>query len=516
LTHRPNPRWTLAVAILGSSMAFLDGTVVGVALPVMQRELSMSVGLAQWIVEAYSLMLASLVLVGGALGDRLGRSRVYLVGVALFALASIACGLAPNAFVLVAARAVQGVGAALLVPGSLSLISAAYDDTTRGAAIGTWSAFSAITGAVGPVAGGWVVAHASFRWLFFFNVPLAVVVIVLSRRHVVETRDDQAPATMDWPGGALATLGLGLVVYALVDSADPAGARHMVPLLVLGLMVLVAFVVAESRGRAPMVHLALFRSRNFAGTNLLTLLLYAALGGAFFFLPFNLIQVQGYSPSAAGAALLPLVLLVGAMSRAMGGLVSRLGARPLLVVGPLSAAAGFALLARPAIGGSYWSTFFPAVVVLGVGMGVTVAPLTAAVMGAVESRHAGVASGINNAVARAAGLLAIAALGVVMTSRFGAVLDARLAGMALPPAVSSVIEAERAKLAGADLSTVTDPALRASLRLAVFDAYVAAFRDAMRVCAGLAAVGAVVAAVLVEGKQPPRLASMLPQNPEAR
>jgi EmrB/QacA subfamily drug resistance transporter len=515
LTHRANPRWTLAVAILGSSMAFLDGTVVAVALPVMQRELSMSVGLAQWIVEAYSLMLASLVLVGGALGDRLGRSRVYLAGVALFALASIACGLAPNALVLVAARAVQGIGAALLVPGSLSLISAAYDDTTRGAAIGTWSAFSAITGAVGPIAGGWVVAHASWRWLFFFNVPLAVVVIVLSRRHVVDTRDDQAPATMDWPGAALATLGLGLVVYALVDSADAAGARRMVPLLVLGLVTLVAFVLAESRGRAPMVHLALFRSRTFAGTNLLTLLLYAALGGAFFFLPFNLIQVQGYSPAEAGAALLPLVLLVATMSRAMGGLVARVGARPLLVVGPLSAAAGFALLARPSIGGSYWGTFFPAILTLGVGMGVTVAPLTAAVMGAVESRHAGVASGINNAVARTAGLLAIAALGAVLTSRFGAVLDARLAAMALPPAISAVVEAERAKLAGADLSSVMDPALRASLRSALFDAYVAAFRDAMRVCAGLAAVGAVVAAVLVDGKRPPRLSSMSPQNPEA-
>src|ERR1700722_19595231 len=223
-------RWTLAVAILGSSIAFLDGTVVAVALPVMQRELSMSVGIAQWIVEAYSLMLASLVLVGGALGDRLGRSRVYLAGVSLFALASIACGLAPNALVLVAARAVQGIGAALLVPGSLSLISAAYDDTTRGAAIGTWSAFSAITGAVGPIAGGWVVAHASWRWLFFFNVPLAVVVILLARRYVVETRDDAAPLTMDWAGAALATLGLGLVVYALVDSESAAGARRMVPL----------------------------------------------------------------------------------------------------------------------------------------------------------------------------------------------------------------------------------------------------------------------------------------------
>jgi EmrB/QacA subfamily drug resistance transporter len=502
-----DPRWTLAVAILGSSIAFLDGTVVAVALPVMQRELTMTVGQAQWVVEAYSLMLASLVLVGGALGDRLGRSRVYLAGVTLFALASVVCGLAPDALVLVSARAVQGVGAALLVPGSLSLISAAYDDETRGAAIGTWSAFSAITGAVGPVVGGWVVTHASWRWLFFFNVPLAATVVVLARRHVVETRDDQAPSTMDWLGAALATLGLGLVVYALVDSSGAAGARRMVPLLILGLLILLAFVAVEWRGRAPMVHLSLFRSRTFSGTNLLTLLLYAALGGAFFFLPFDFIQVQGYSPAAAGGALVPLVLLVAGMSRGVGALVPRLGARPLLVVGPLVAAAGFALMARPTTptpGASYWSTFFPAIVVLGTGMGLTVAPLTTAVMGAVESRHAGVASGINNAVARAAGLLAIAALGVLLTHRFDAVLDARLQGMALPSQVSGVVDVERAKLAGADLSSVLDPGLRQELRGAFVDAYVAAFREVSLVCAGLAAVGALLAGLLVQDARKPR------------
>ncbi len=496
-----DPRWTLAVAILGSSIAFLDGTVVSVALPVMQRELSMTVGLAQWIVEAYSLMLASLVLVGGALGDRLGRRRVYLAGVTVFALASVVCGLAPDALVLVGARAVQGMGAAMLVPGSLSLISAAYDDDTRGAAIGTWSAFSAITGAVGPVAGGWVVAHASWRWLFFFNVPLAAAVVLLSRAHVVETRDDDASPTMDWLGAALATAGLGLVVYALVDSVDAAGARRMVPLLAVGLLALGACVGAGARGRAPMVRLSLFRSRTFSGANLLTLLLYAAIGGAFFFLPFDLIQVQGYSPAAAGAALLPVVLLVAGMSRAVGALAARVGPRPLLVVGPLVAAAGFALLARPTTGGSYWATFFPAIVVLGTGMGLTVAPLTAGVMGAVEARHSGVASGINNAVARAAGLLAIAALGVLLTARFDAVLDGRLTAMSLPAAAERVVEAERGRLAGADLSAVTEPAVREQLQRAFFAAYVAGFRAVMLVCAGLSALGALLAGALVAGKR---------------
>ena len=482
-------------------MAFLDATVVAVALPVMQRELSMSVGLAQWVVEAYALMLASLVLVGGALGDRLGRSRVYLVGVALFALASAACGLAPDALVLVAARAVQGVGAALLVPGSLSLISAAYDDTTRGAAIGTWSAFSAITGAVGPVAGGWVVAHASWRWLFFFNVPS----LRWSSRSRVATSSRRATTRRRrrWTGPAPRWRRWVWAWWSTRSWTRPTPRVHgaWCRCSSLGLLTLVAFVVVEARGRAPMVHLSLFRSRTFAGTNLLTLLLYAALGGAFFFLPFDLIQVQGYSPAAAGAALLPFVLLLAAMSRCDGGAggaprergrcwwwapwVPRRGSR--CWRGRPSVDRTGARSSRPS-SSSAW------------GWGVTVAPLTAAVMGAVESRHAGVASGINNAVARAAGLLAIAALGVMLTSRFDAVLDLRLAAMALPPSVSAVVEAERGKLAGANLSAVMDPAVRASLRAALFDAYVAAFREAMLVCAGLAAVGAVVAGVLVDGK----------------
>lgn len=492
---------TLLVAILGSSMAFLDGTVVTVALPVMQRQLAMSVSVAQWVVEAYALMLASLVLVGGALGDRLGRRSVYLAGIVLFAAASAGCGLAPGPVVLIVARAVQGVGAALLVPGSLALISAAYPEKLRGSAIGTWSASSAITGAIGPVAGGWVVGHASWRWLFFFNVPVALAVVVLARRNVAESRDDEAPRSMDWVGASLVTAGLGLVVYALIESSgSPAEGRTLL-LLGLGLATLVVFVVVEARRVEPMVRLSLFRSRTFSGTNLLTLFLYAALGGAFFFLPFDLIQVEGYSPAGAGAALLPFVLLVSVMSRGAGGLAARVGARPLLVVGALASAAGFALLARPTTGGSYWSTFFPGMVVLGLGMGLAVAPLTTAVMGSVDVRHAGVASGINNAVARAAGLLAIAALGAIMTSRFGAALDERLSGMSLPPSVAEIVAVERGKLAGADLSAPMDPGLRAVLREAFVEAYVGAVRTVLLACAGLAVLGAVFAGLLVDAKR---------------
>jgi EmrB/QacA subfamily drug resistance transporter len=492
-------RWALAVAILGSSMAFLDGTVVNVALPVMQGDLRATVDEAQWVVEAYALLLASLVLVGGAAGDRLGRRRVFSWGVVLFAAASAGCGLAPTVGLLIVARAIQGIGAALLVPGSLSLISAAYPEGERGTAIGTWSAFSAITAAVGPVAGGWVVAHASWRWLFFFNLPLAAAVVGLAAARVEETRDEDAPAGMDLAGASLATAGLGLVVYALIESERNGGlgSTRTAALLLLGGLSLAAFAAAEARQAAPMVPLSLFRSRTFAGANLLTLLLYAALGGALFFVPFNLIQVQHYSPAAAGASLLPFILLISSLSRWAGALAARWGPRPLLLAGPLVASVGFALLAIPTRGGVYWTTFFPGVAVLGLGMSLTVAPLTTAVMGAVDPRHAGVASGINNAVSRAAGLLAVAGLGVLLLARFNHVLDGRLSGLSLSSAVASAVEAERNRLAGADFSAF-DPGVREALREAFDVAYVAAFRAVMIAGALLAALGALAGLSLVE------------------
>ncbi len=496
-------RGALVVAVLGSSMAFLDSTVVNVALPVMQRELGASVTVVQWIVEAYALFLAALVLVGGALGDRLGRRRVFLAGVALFALASIGCGASPTGEVLIVMRGVQGVGAALLVPGSLALISAAYDNKEeRGAAIGTWSAFSAITAAIGPVAGGWVVAHGSWRWLFFFNVPIAAIVVVLALSRVGETRDETAPKAIDWLGAALAAAGLGLVVYALIESERAGWTAREIVLGVLGTVTLVAFVLAEARQKSPMVPLSLFRSRTFAGTNLLTLLLYAALGGGLFFVPFDLIQVQHYSPTAAGASLLPFILIISAMSRWMGKLSERIGPRRLLFVGPVIAGAGFALLAMPSVGGPYVRTFFPGIVVLGIGMGITVAPLTSAVMGAVDSHHAGVASGINNAVSRTAGLLAVAALGALLLSRFNRALDAELA--ALPAALVRVADEQRPKLAGADFSML-DPDSRGALEHAFEAAYVSAFRFVMLTCAAMSALGGFCALSLVEKRdgQPP-------------
>ena len=488
-----DPRRSLVAAILGSSMAFLDSTVVNVALPVMQRGLGATVGQLQWVVEAYALMLSALVLVGGALGDRWGRRRVFSVGVVLFATASVVCGLAPRIDILIGARALQGMGAALLVPGSLALISAAYPPDRRGAAIGGWSAWSAVTAAAGPVAGGWVASHASWRWIFFFNVPVAAVVVALAAR-IEETRDPDAPPRLDLAGAGLVTAGLGLVVYALIDAnggaaAGPMASTKTVVLLLAGAGSLAAFGLVEARRRSPMVPLSLFRSRTFAVTNVLTLLLYAGMGGAMFFIPFNLIQVQHYTPAAAGAALLPFVFFVSGMSRRVGALATKLGPRLFLAGGPLVAAAGFVLLARPAIGGSYWSTFFPAIVVWGLGLGLTIAPLTTAVMGAVDPRHAGLASGINNAVARAAGLLAVAALGALLVWWFNHGLDRALAPLSLAPAVARAVDAQRSRLGGADFSAFA-PALRGGLRAAFDTAYVAAFRVLMLACAGLAALAA--------------------------
>jgi EmrB/QacA subfamily drug resistance transporter len=485
-----SPRRTLIVAILGSSLAFLDGSVVNVALPVMQSELGIRAGLAAWVIEAYALLLSSLVLVGGALGDHYGRKRVFLAGVIVFALASLMCGAAGSAHLLVTARAVQGVGAALLVPGSLSLITAAYPEAARGRAIGLWSTFSSVTTAAGPVAGGYVVAHASWRWIFLFNVPLAAAIVLLAHRGVAETRDEEAPRHMDWIGAALAAVGLGAIVYALLDDTANAGPlrRAILPLGAAGLL---GFVVYEWRAPAPMVPLGLFRSRVFSATNILTLLLYGALGAGLYFLPFNLIQVQGYAATEAGAALLPFVIAISALSPTMGALAARIGSRPLLVVGPLFAAAGFALMALPDRGGSYWTTFFPGIAIAGVGMGITVAPLTTAVMGSVESHRAGVASGINNAVARAASLLAIASLGVLLRARFDDVLDRRLDDLRLAAPVAARVAAERSKLAAAELGSF-DPPTRTLLRDAFDTAYVAGFRAVAIACAILAATSALV------------------------
>lgn len=494
-------RWVLAATILGSSMTFIDGTAVNVALPALQSDLGATVGQVQWVVEAYALFLSALLLVGGSLGDRYGRRKLFLLGTAGFAAASAACGLAASTTQLILARGVQGIAAALLVPGSLALLSASFDDKERGRAVGAWSGFSAITTAIGPLLGGWLVDHASWRWVFFLNLPLAVAVILISLRSVKESRDEEETGRPDLAGAFLATLGLGGVTFGLIQSSSLGWRHPLVPgSLLVGAAALAGFLAVESRVANPMMPLSVFRSRNFAGANLLTLWLYAGLGGALFFLPFNLIQMHGYSATAAGAALLPFVILMFLLSRWSGSLADRFGPRLPLTVGPAVAAVGFALLALPGLQGSYWTTFFPAIVVLGLGIAITVAPLTATALSSLEQRHAGIASGINTAVSRSAGLLAIAVLGVVMLGLFSRGLDRRLAKIDLPPAARQEMSGHRDKLGALPIPAGLPEPARTQARSAVAHSFLDGFRGVMLAGAGLALLASLSAWWIIEGK----------------
>jgi EmrB/QacA subfamily drug resistance transporter len=489
--------WILTATILGSSLAFIDSTVVNVALPAIQANFHATVVNVQWVVESYGLLLGALILVGGSLGDRFGRRLMFVAGVAIFALASAACGVASSIQQLIIARSIQGVGAALLVPGSLAIISTSFDEKSRGQAIGMWSGFTAITSAIGPVLGGWLVEHASWRWVFFINLPLAAAVIVISLWWIPESRSAGAER-IDWLGAILATVGLGGLVYGFIESVN-LGWRNPVVFvsLIAGFGCLIALVFVEADVTAPMLPLALFKSHSFSGANLLTLFLYAAIGIFFFLFPLNLIQVQRYSTTATGAALLPLILLIFVLSRWSGGLVARYGSEGPLVMGPLIAALGFILFVVPAVGGTYWKAFFPAVMVLGFGMAVTVAPLTTVVMNSVSQDRAGTASGINNAVARVAGVLAIAVLGIVMVKAFGSRLNHSLAHFSLPPAIVQQLQADEIRLAGLHVPDGLAPAASAAIKQSVGEAFVFGFRIVMLICAGLSLASAAVAWLMI-------------------
>ena len=484
--------WILAATILGSSLAFIDGTVVNLALPALQSNLGATVTAMQWVVESYALLLTSFMLAGGSLGDIYGRKRIFIAGVVVFAAASMWCGLASSVSVLIAARCLQGIGGALLVPGSLAILGASFQESERGKAIGTWSAFTSITSAAGPVLGGFLIEHASWRWVFFLNLPVALAVVAITIWHVPESRNEKAAATLDWPGALLASIGLAGLVYALIESAkrswsDPV----LIAVSVLGVSALAAFVAVEYNSSVPLLPLGLFRSRTFSGVNLLTLFLYGALSGLLFFLPLNLIQVQGYSATAAGGAMLPFILLMFLLSRWSGGLVDRYGARRPLVIGPIIVAAGFALFAFPGIGGSYWTTYFPAVMLLGVGMAISVAPLTTTVMNSVSVEHAGTVSGINNAVSRLAGLLAVAVLGVVMLAVFNRNLASGLAALDLDSKTRVEIESQREKLAAIDVPQQIELEQKTRIEEAIDESFLAGFR--------IVVVGASVLALLSAG-----------------
>jgi EmrB/QacA subfamily drug resistance transporter len=434
-------RLTLAATILGSSMAFVDGSVVNIALPAIQHALHATAASTQWIVNAYLLLLGALVLVGGAAADLYGRRRIFLLGIAVFTIASVTCGLSPNIKALIVSRAVQGVGAALLIPASLAMLGATFDEHERSRAIGIWAGVGALTSAVGPVLGGWLVDQVSWRAIFLLNVPLAIVAAGLAAGFACESRDGNAKS-LDWAGAATVAVGLAAITWGL--GAIPASGSYdktVLGALGLGFVFLSLFLAIEARpGERAMMPLPLYKSRNFSAANALTLLLYFALGGAFYYLPFGLIRLGGYSATQAGAALLPFALIMGFGAPFAGMLSDRFGPRLSLTFGPIIAACGLALLAFADLRQSYWAGVFPAICVFGIGMTITVPPLTSTVMSSVGEAHAGIASGVNNAVARVAGLFAVAALGAVLFASF----SRHLAGT--PPAQAN--EALNAVLAG--------------------------------------------------------------------
>ena len=465
--------WVLAATILGSSMAFIDGSAVTVALPRIQSDLNRSVQGAQWVVNGYMLMLGALILVGGSAGDRFGRRRVFALGAAIFTAASLSCGLAPNVTILIAAQVVQGIGGALLIPGSLGIISAAFPAEERGRAVGTWAGFSAVTTALGLILGGWLVDAQSWRPIFFINVPIAMITLCIAFGHVPESHDRSEDSTIDWRGGVLVTVGIAALTYGLTATSERDWTHPSVSgSLLASAIFIVAFIWSEARGPSPMLPLDLLRSSTFSGANVMTLLFYFAL---------------------AGAAFLPFTLIMGGLSRWSGELIDRFGARLPLTVGPVVAAAGIALLALPNIGGTYWATFFPGMTVLGLGMTVSVAPLTTTVMGSVEDRHAGTASGINNAISRIAGVLAVALLEAFAVGTFGSALDARLTELQVTSDIRYALKAEVPKLAEALVPSQVKGEQRLVLKRALQESFVRSFRLTMLVSSCVALASALCA-----------------------
>ena len=485
-------------------MAFLDSTVMNVALPALQADLGASARQVQWTYGAFALVLAALILVGGTLGDRFGRRRLFVFGAALFGAGSLWCAMAPDPGQLVVARAVQGVGGALLVPASLAIVGASFEGKQRAKAIGAWGALSGLAMAVGPVLGGWLVDSVSWRAAFSITPAMAVVAVPIALWHVPESRDPEA-RRLDLAGAILATSGLAGLVYALIESSTLGlGSPRVLAALVLGLSTLSAFVFVERRVEDPMVPPSLFRSRSFAGANLVTLLFYMGLTGSLYFLPFLMMQVHGYSAFAAGSVFLPFVAMALLIGRLSGRICARFGAKAPLIVASLAVAVGLLLFALPgAEHGSYWTSYFPAMVVQGFGMALAITPLTSVALGSVEGEHSGLASGVNNAVARVAGLMAVAVLGVLVYGAFSASLDARLEGMDMPGDIRGAMEAAKEDLGAAQAPEGLDARTQARIEGAIEKSFVAGFRFVMVLSAGLAFASALVAALLVGEKRVP-------------
>jgi len=495
-------RWVLVSTILASSMAFIDGTALNVALPALQADLRASAAQLLWIINAYLLMLAALILVGGSLGDKFGRKRVFGMGIALFMLASLACGLAPSIGWMIPARIVQGIGGAFLIPGSLAIITASFHSDRRGKAIGTWSAATTLVTVIGPVLGGIFSDIGLWRLVFLINLPLGIITLLALVFKVPESRDEKATGPVDFPGAALVTLGLAGITYGLLSAPELGfGDPRVYATLLAGLAALILFAFVEIRSPNPMVPLHLFRSSTFSGANLLTFFLYGALSVGTFFLSLNLVQAQGYSKTQAGLTFLPFSILLTALSRWAGGLADKRGPRLFLILGPALVGCGFLWMGFVGLSPgppAYWTTFFPGVLLLGLGMGLTVAPLSTSVMTSVDTRYSGTASGINNAVSRTAGVLAIAITGSIALIVFGNMLNSRTNSMPMPEPARAQLQAEVGNMGGASAPAGIDAEMAAQIQAAIRESFVGTFQLVIFISAGMCWVAALMAAWLVK------------------
>ncbi|MDX1636382.1 MAG: MFS transporter [Balneolaceae bacterium] len=494
-------RWALVATVLGSSMAFINGSVVNVALPAIQSALEATVSDMQWVVSIYTYILGSLILTGGSSGDYYGRKRIFGLGVFLFLVSTIWCGLAPDVLQLIVARAGQAVGGAFMIPGSLAIITDLYEEEQRGTAIGTWSGATALATALGPLMGGLLVDYFSWRFIFFISIPMAVVTLGILWWKVPESRAADRAAKPDWLGALLATLGLGMICYGLIEASE-LGALHPRVLLMItaGLLVMGGFIWVEQTVEKPMVPLSIFCSRSFSGANLVTMAFYFTLAGVFFLLPFNLIQVQGYSATAAGAAFIPFPLLVGGLSRWSGSMVNRYGARPLLIAGPVLTSFGFLLLGIYGHGSSYWGNYFPAICFMGLGMALSFAPLNTTVMSSVDKSRAGTASGVHKAVSRLSGMLSVALLGALAISLFGSDLLEWMQQNGISEELQQQMVAEKSSLAVAEVPEDAPESVQRALSKQVERSFITSFRTVMFVSAGLVLGGAVYSAVMIDFK----------------
>ncbi|MBN1219922.1 MAG: MFS transporter [Anaerolineae bacterium] len=481
----------LAATIIGAGLVYLDGTIITVALPRIQQEFRASMSNLQWLIDIYILSLTVPILVAGSLSDRYGRKKFFMIGLAGFTISSVVCGMATEFNQLIAARIVQGVSGAIMLPGSLALLNASFPPEERGKNVGTWSAFTPLATAAGPLLGGWLVDHVSWRAAFYINLPVGLAALLLTWRCVPESKSEVMPESQDWLGAGLITLGLGGLIFGLIEGPRRGWQDPLVWVsIVISLVCLVGFVIVENKTEHPMIPFSLFKHRVFTGVTLMTFVLYFAMSGVFFFLTLNLQQIQRFSATMAGAAFMPIIVLLFLMSRWSGEFADRVGPRLPMIVGPIVIAIGFFMYMLPGVSADYWLTFLPATIVFGLGLGITVAPLTAVALGAVPTPLSGLASGVSNAASRVATMLAVAMLGAVMILQFGISLQYETRNLPLSEPDRLILEEETLNLGGAEPPPGLPPGLTAAIEVAIDRAFIDAFRMMMAFCGILALISA--------------------------